>query len=181
MFFCYVVGIGLALHAFFSPCIQGLLPLFKALLTLIDDHFEVISAQVMTLGDAQVIAFDVRLVKSLWLGKHFIEVDPAGIAHISTTVMHLWQSLAVCLALILSWPGILIGKRLLAVAYGLLGMLLVWCIDAPFVLLAALWQMIYAHYAIADVSILTDWQQVLENGGRLILGLMIGYIAILVA
>ncbi|MFQ6334556.1 hypothetical protein [Methylophilus sp. 3sh_L] len=177
-FFCYVLGIGLALDAFFGPCIQALLPLFKGLLTLIDSHFEVISAQVVQVGDAQVIDFEVRLAKAFWLGKHFIAVDPSGVAHASTTLMHLWQSLAVCLALILSWPGIRMHKRLLALAYGLLGTLLVWCIDVPFVLLAALWQMIYAHYAIPDFSMLTDWQQVLENGGRLILGLMVGCLAI---
>lgn len=177
-FFCYVLCTGLTLNTFFSPAIEPLLPLFKFVFTAIDSTFEVIACQVKTLGDAQVIAFDVRLAKSFWLGTKFVEADPRGIAQVSTTLVHLWQSLAVCIALILSWPNISVRKRMLALVYGLFFCLLAWCADVPLVLLASLWQMIYAHYAIQDFSILMYWQDMLENGGRLIIGLLVGCLAI---
>ena len=177
-FFCYVLCIGLTLNTFFSPAREPLLPLFKFVFMAIDSTFEVIACQVTTLGDAEVIAFEIKLAKSFWLGKHFVAADPRGIAHVSTTLVHLWQSLAVCIALILSWPDISVRKRMLALVYGLFFCLLAWCADVPLVLLASLWQMIYAHYAIQEFSILMYWQDVLENGGRLIIGLLVGYLAI---
>lgn len=180
-FFCFVLYIGFALNAFFGPVIAYLLPIFKFILTSIDSTFEVISCQLTTLGDAQVIAFDVRLAKSFWLGKHFIESDARGIAQVSTSLAHLWQSLAVCIALILSWPNLSVSKRMLSLIYGLLLCVLAWCVDVPLVLLASLWQMIYAHYGIQDFSILMYWQQMLENGGRLIMGVLVAFLVIMQA
>ncbi len=171
-FCCYVFGIGWALDAFVGPSIAYLLPLFKWLFMLIDSHFEVIDEQITRIGDAQVIAFKVTLSKPFWLGRHFVAVNHDGIAQVSTSLMHLWKSLAVCVAVILSWPSIRLKKRLLALVYGLLFSMLVWCIDVPFVLLAALWQMIETHYAIQETNYFFYWQAILENGGRLMLGLL---------
>lgn len=159
--------------------IKPLLPLYKWEIRTIADQYRILSFGLDNEGFDRVIRIKVALAKPVYIAGNFLIPDARGVAIASTTIAHVWQMTIVCLAMIFAWPPLSMRTCLARLAIALPVLILLTMLDVPLVLLASLWDLIIQNTAPDTFSILVLWNSILEQGGRLTLGLTAGVLAVL--
>ena len=169
------------LHWYGEPFLQCLIPLFKWQIQLMDDQYQLLSLSIQSLGTDRVFSMQVNLAKTLLVGGQFILPDAKGVATVSSTVAHVWQMVVIFLSLLVAWPVVRYvdyGRRTLI---GIPLLILILMFDMPFALLANVWGLILSQLSLERFSALILWNEILESGGRTVLGLVGGVLTVWLA
>lgn len=180
--FVLALGVLLALsHAYGKLLTAALLPVFRWEITQLDDTYQVLDLSLSQQGADSVVRLEVGLAHMLLIGGRVLYPDPQARANVSTLVGHITQPAILGLAFIFAWP-----TRKAATEYPVrvlmagIGIALVILADVPFVLWAELWDIHVTALEPDRFSLLLQWRNFLQGGGRFVLGLAIGVAAVLV-
>lgn len=165
------------LHSFGEPLLQLLLPLFKWQIQAMDDQYKLLNLSIKSLGTDRVFSMQVILAKPLILGGQFILPDPRGVATVSSIIAHIWQMLVIFLAVLVALPVKQFTEYWRRIAFALPILIVVLMLDIPFSLLATLKVLILEQLKLDRFSGLLFWNDILEGGGRLVLGLVGGLVS----
>lgn len=180
-FLVFSACLSLTLYQYGEPLLKLLLPIYQWEISLIDDVYQILSLSIVNLAQEHVIALQVSLKKTMFIGGHFIFPNPQGVANATSIVGHVWQMIVIFLSVILTWPMEKIIFCALRFVIGLPFLMIILLLDIPFTLLAALEGLILQQLQIQTISPLFLWGSFLEGGGRLILGLVAGILSVLIA
>lgn len=156
-----------------SRLVEALLPALRAELNWLDDTYRIDDLAVTQLAGEHVIRLVVGLAHCVVITDHAYCAPPMAQASASTLTGHVLMPTICVLSLVLAWP--LRSRRDMANRLWLLipAVLLLWMLDVPFVLWAALWSLHVDTYAPDMWSPLLSWSQFLESGGRMALALLL--------
>jgi hypothetical protein len=140
-----------------------------------------LSLSIDNLRQEHVIALQVTLKKTMFIGGRFIFPNPQGVASATSIVGHVWQMVVIFLSVIFAWPTRKISLCALRIIIGLPFLAVILLLDIPFMLLAALEGLILQQLQIQTFSPLILWGDFLGGGGRLALGLVAGALSVLTA
>ena len=171
----------LVLHWYGAPLLQWLIPLFKWQIHLMDDQYQLIDLSIKNVGSEQAFYLKVNLAKPLILGGHFIVPDERGIATASSIVAHVWQIVVILLAVLVAWPMASNVDYVRRLAISIPVLIIILMLDMPFSLLATLWRLVLDQLSLESFSPLILWNEILESGGRLVLGLVGGLLTVWLA
>lgn len=157
---------------------EALLPLLRWELAHLDDTYRILGLSLDREGRDTVIRLDAGLERAVIAGGRAMMPDPRARANVSTLAGHVMQPALLCLALILAWPA----RRAIEyparafIAFG--GIALIILIDVPFVLWGELWNLHVSALEPDRFSPLLIWRNFLQGGGRFVLGLAVGVLAV---
>ena len=179
--FSIVIALLLTLNQFYGKALtESILPLLRWEIAQLDDTYRILDLSLDREGRDTVIRLDVGLEKVVVIGGQALMPDPRARANVSTLAGQVTQPALLCLALILTWPArraIEYPVRALIAASGIGFVIL---IDVPFVLWGELWNL---HVSVLEpdrFSPLLIWKNFLQGGGRFVLGLGVGVLAVVV-
>ena len=174
------LGVLLALgHTYGKPLATALLPLFRWEIEQLDDTYQVLDLSLGQQGADTVVRLEVGLARVLLIGGRVLYPDPRARADVSTLAGHITQPAILSLALILAWPA-----RKAAIEYPVRALIacggsaLVIMADVPFVLWAEVWDIHVSAFEPERFSPLLLWKNFLQGGGRFVLGLAVGVLAV---
>lgn len=149
--------------------VEALLPALHAELNWLDNTYRIDELTLTRLGGEQVIRLVVGLAHCIVVTDHAYCAPPQAQGSASTLAGHVLMP-AICLvAIVLAWPS----RSQRDTTYRLLllppAVILIWTLDVPFVLWAALWSLHVDTFAPGMWSPLLGWSQFLESGGRMAL------------
>ena len=177
--FTLAIALLLTLNQFYGKAVtEAMLPLLRWEIAQLDDTYRILDLSLDREGRDTVVRLDVGLEKAIIIGGQAMMPDPRALANVSTLAGHVMQPVLLCLAVILAWPArraIEYPVRAL-VAFG--GIALVILVDVPFVLWGELWNLHVSVYEPDRFSPLLIWKNFLQGGGRFVLGLGVGVVAV---
>lgn len=162
--------------------VEGCLPLYRAVFSALGPQYRLDALTLDTLPSGEaVIAAAVTTRELFAVGGGLV---PAGLAMTASTLAgHALQPPTLLFAIGLAWR--LRGAVARALQLVLLGALLVVieAVDVPLVLLASVYDLLYANFAVPGVrpSWLVSWMDALNGGGRLVLSVAAAVAASLAA
>lgn len=162
--------------------VEGCLPLYRAVFSALAPQYRLDALTLDTLPSGEaVIAAAVTTRELFAVGGGLV---PAGLAMTASTLAgHALQPPTLLFAIGLAWR--LRGAVARALQLVLLGALLVVieAVDVPLVLLASVYDLLYANFAVPGVrpSWLVSWMDALNGGGRLVLSVAAAVAASLAA
>lgn len=160
---------------FGSEYVRFLLPLYQWEISHLTQEYTI---QSLVLGDSrgeEVVAFSL-LTRYFVLGNQVIQ--PGMSISCSTLLGHALQHLLLILSLVIAWPAPSWSQRLLRLVCALPFLLVVEMLDIPLVLMGSVEDLILANVAPGTDSIVVDWMNFMNGGGRLALSLAGGIAAI---
>lgn len=160
--------------------VEGCLPLYRAVFSALAPQYRLDALDTLPSGEA-VIAAAVTTRELFAVGGGLV---PAGLAMTASTLAgHALQPPTLLFAIGLAWR--LRGAAARALQLVLLGAMLVVieAVDVPLVLLASVYDLLYANFAVPGVrpSWLVSWMDALNGGGRLVLSVAAAVAASLAA
>ena len=179
----FVLALGVLLvlgHVYGKILTTALLPVFRWEITQLDDAYQVLDLALSQQGADTVVRLQAGLARILVVGGKVLQPDPRARADVSTLAGHVTQPAILALALILAWP-----TRRAAIEYPLrilvacVGIALVILADVPLVLWAELWDIHVSAFEPDRFSPLLIWRDFLQGGGRFVLGLAAGVLAVI--
>ena len=177
--FALAIALTLALsHANDARVVESLLPLMKAEIAWLDDNYRVLDLSLDRQGADRVIRLEVGLARIIVLGGQALHPDPRARANVSTLAGHITQPVILCLALILAWPARRLSEYPVRALIASGGIALVVLVDVPFVLWGELWNIHVLALEPDRFSPLLIWKYFLQGGGRFVLGLAVGVLAV---
>jgi hypothetical protein len=162
------------------PLIEALLPWLRWCTDFIDTTYRTIEFGLQP-GAGLVLQRTVTLAGVVVVGGQVLMPDPLGLAVLATPAGHVLHAVVLGLAVVLAWPAsrmVLIGCRL-AILVPLLAA--VSAIDVPAVLAAMPWALHVEALEPTRFSPLLIWADVMQGGGRLVLGIAAGWAAVILA
>jgi hypothetical protein len=162
------------------PLIEALLPWLHGCTDVIDTTYRTIEFDLQPGADF-VLQRTVTLARVVVVGGQVLMPDPLGQAVLSTPAGHVLHPLVLGLAVVLAWPAArisLIGYRLAILAPMLVA---VTAVDVPAVLAAMPWALHVEALEPTRFSPLLIWADVMQGGGRLVLGIAAGCAAVVLA
>jgi hypothetical protein len=168
----------LVLYQYGEVLLQPLLPVYELEIRTFADQYLILGFGLDSEGFDRVVRLKVTLAHPIFIAGSFLIPDARGIANASTTIGHIWQMFIVCLALIFAWPASNARTYFIRLVMAFPVLLLLTMLDIPFALLASLWDLIIQNTAPETFSWLVLWNNFLELGGRLALGLSSGMFVI---
>lgn len=177
--FALAIALLLALSHFNDARLaEPLLPLIKTEIAWLDDTYRVIDLSVSRQGADRVIRLEVGLERIVVLGGRVLHPDPRARANVSTLAGHIAQPALLCLALVIAWPVRRAIEYPLRAFATVGGIALVILADVPFVLWGELWDLHVSTLEPNRFSPLLIWKNFLQGGGRFVLGLAVGALAV---
>ena len=177
--FTLAIALLLTLNQFYGKAFtESILPLLRWEIAQLDDTYRVLDLRLDREGRDSVIRLDVGLEKVVVIGGQALMPDPRARANVSTLAGHITQPAMLALALILAWPArrpIEYPLRALIACTGLAFAIL---IDVPFILWAEVWDIHVSAFEPNRFSLLLLWRDFLQGGGRFVLGLAVGVLAV---
>ena len=178
--FVLALGVLLALsHVYGKSLTAALLPVFRWEIAHLDDTYEVLDLTLSQQGADTVVRLEVGLARIVLIGGRVLHPDPLARANVSTLAGHIAQPALLCFALIFAWP-----IRRATIEYptrsliAFIGIAVVVLMDVPFVLWAELWDIHVSALEPGRFSPLLIWRDFLQGGGRFVLGLAVGVLAL---
>ncbi len=158
-----------------TALVEALLPLTRALLNWMDGRFGVLFLGVEHNWQDTVIRLQLGFSKAFFLGGHVVLPDPRGALWVTTPVGSLLQPLVIAPAMAAALPGRVAARltRFGLAALFALGFLVV---DLPVTLHALSWDTLAYDVKLNDFSPLLAWNQFMQSGGRLGIGVLMGLI-----
>jgi hypothetical protein len=158
--------------------VEALLPVFQAVIVLLDVHYRILSLTISTEGADTVVRLMITLAQPIFLNGHLIMPDPRGWATVTTTIGTVLQIPLISLGLIFAWPVRCLGEFLARLGIGLALLSIAMLLDTPFSLWACLWDLHVHAFDPGRFSPLLIWQRSLMGGGRLAIGVALGVASI---
>ena len=161
--------------------VEALLPAFKVEINWLDDTYRIERLYVDHQGADRVIRIVVGLAHCVMLEDRPFCGHPKALANASTLLGNVTLPAILLVAPVLAWPARRWqehGMRLVAL---LPALTMLWALDVPFVLWAALFSLHVDAFAPDLFSPLLVWSQFLQGGGRLALAFVLGAAALTVA
>lgn len=178
--FVFALAVLLALgHLFGGRLVETMLPLLRAEIAALDDHYRVLDLRVEDSGVERVVALEVGLARHIVLGGRALDPDPRARARVSTLAGHMLAPAMLCFALAAAWPARRWRDRGPRLAVALPLALAVMLVDLPFVLWGEVWNIHVAALEPERVSPLLLWKDFLQGGGRFALGLVAGAMTVI--
>lgn len=167
-------------HAYARFLTEALLPLFRWEVAQLDDAYRVLDLSLSQQGADTVLRLEVGVARDIVVGGQALPPDPRARANVSTLAGHLTQPAILALALLLAWPARRSNEYPLRALVACAGLALVILIDVPFVLWAEVWDIHVTAFEPGRFSPLLLWRDFLQGGGRFVLGLAVGLLAVVV-
>ena len=120
-------------------------------------------------GEA-VVALKLKLVQYSFVGGHLL--PPGGEVTSSTLTGHALQHGLLMLSLLVAWPMRGMKRRIALLVIAVPFLLLVEMLDVPLVLLGSIEDLILTNVAPTTNSLLVNWMNFLNGGGRLALAIV---------
>jgi hypothetical protein len=177
-FFLVSILLMLVLNQYGEVLIKPLLNIYEWEIRTFADQYRILNFGLDNEGFDRVVRLKVTLAHLILIEGNFLIPDVRGNANASTSIGHIWQMFIVCLAMILSWPTINVRTYFIRLLVAFPVLLLLTMLDIPFALLASLWDLVIQNTAQDTFSWLVLWNNFLELGGRLALGLSSGMFVI---
>lgn len=168
------IGFTVGLYCFGQSLLEVLTPLFKWAIVHLDANYRVTSFELKQQGHDVVYVLQVKLAQLVIVGSQFVVPHENGLANASTMASHVWQMSVMFLSVLFAWPIKNVLQVMLRILLGFPILLLVLLCDTPFALLAAIWAMMLQELDPHRFSILLAWNDFLEAGGRLVIGMVSG-------
>jgi hypothetical protein len=146
-------------HWFGRPLVQAMLPLLKSALAWFASDFYIHQLALVQQGPDTALQAIARLDHTLVLGEVAVVPDFKTGYFVTTTLGTVLQPLLTALVLVMAWPA-----RVLA-----------WLLRLVF---GSLWDMQVKAHAPGSFSMSVWWMSFLSGGGRLVLGLAAGGLAV---
>lgn len=177
--FVLLLGVLLALSPVYAKFLtQALLPVFRWEITRLDETYRVLDLGLAQQGADTVVRLDAGLARIILVGGQVLYPDPRARADVSTLAGAVTQPAMLCLALILAWPARRAIEYPVRAAVACAGIALVILADVPFVLWGELWDIHVSAFEPDRFSPLLMWKDFLQGGGRFLLGLAVGVLAV---
>ncbi len=149
-----------------------LVPLYRVVLAAATSHYEVTALRVEQVGPDTAFRLQARTAGARVIGQTTV---PDGLPLVSSTLLgHALQPVIVLYAVVLAWPVPRLWRRCLLLGVSLPFLMVMESIDVPLVLLGALEDLILYNLdpKAPDSSLLVNWMNIMNRGGRLALGLV---------
>jgi len=156
-----------------TALVEALLPITRTLLSWIDGRFGVLFLGVEHNWQDTVIRLRLSFTTALFLGGQIILPDPRGALWVTTPTGSLLQPLVIAPAIAAALPG-QVAVRLTRFGLAALLALGFLVIDLPITLHAIAWDTLAYDVKLNDFSPLLVWNQFMQSGGRLGLGVLLG-------
>jgi hypothetical protein len=178
-----VVACALALaasHWLGRTLVQAMIPVLKSALAWYANDFYIHQLTLVQQGPDAALQAIARLEHTLVLGEVAVVPEPTMGYFVTTTLGTVLQPLLTAFVSVLTWParGLEWLPRL---ALALLLCLPVMLLDAPLYLAGSLWDMQVKAHAPGQFYLSVWWMGFLSGGGRLVLGLAAGSLAVALA
>jgi hypothetical protein len=154
--------------------IQAGLPAQRAAFEWVAPDFKVLLFELDREKADQVLRVWVSLGRYTFVGSHLVEPDPRGVAQASTVALQGLQGPLLAIWASLVWPARVARTRALRLLLCLPAAIGLWLFDSPLVLAASLWQFLVDAYAPGSTQPLLLARDVLQGGGRFVIGLAVG-------
>jgi hypothetical protein len=164
-------------HWFGRPLVQAMLPLLKSALAWFASDFYIHQLALVQQGPDTALQAIARLDHTLVLGEVAVVPDFKTGYFVTTTLGTVLQPLLTALVLVMAWPARVLAWLLRLVLAGLL-LLPLMLLDAPLYLFGSLWDMQVKAHAPGSFYVSVWWMSFLSGGGRLVLGLAAGGLAV---
>ena len=156
--------------------IEALLPNTHALLSVLDDRFDILFLGVEHNWQDSVVRLRVNIVTLLVLGGEVLTPHPKGWLEVTTTLGAMLQPLVIAPAIAAALPG-RVAARLARFGVAVLLALGFLVIDLPLTLYAYVWDILIVSLDPNGFSPLLAWHEFLHAGGRLGMGVLLGLLA----
>jgi len=170
-FFFTCILLMLILYQYGEVLVHPLLPIYEWEIRTFADQYQILYFGLDSIGLDSVVRLKVTLAHPIYIAGSFLIPDARGIAYASTTIGHIWQMLIVCIAMIFAWPTHYNRTYVIRFMIAIPVLIILTMFDVPLALLASLWDLIIQNTAPDTFSWLVLWNNFLEIGGRLVLGL----------
>lgn len=150
----------------------ALLPALQTELEWLDDTYKIQNLSLDREGADRVVRVVVSQARFIVLGDVAYRPHPLGRANASTLLGNVMLPAVLLTAMVLAWPiGVPSRTGRIKVALRRAAMLplaltMLWSLDVPFVLWAAIWSLHVDAFAPGMFSPLLVWSQFLQGGGR---------------
>jgi hypothetical protein len=175
------------LHVFQRPIVEPMIPVFRGAVRLLATEFIIDSAEIVREGSSETIRFRANLSMPLlvagrtlypfgWSGR-----VPQGAYQVALDLGGVLQYCALLFILVLACPATHVKEfaTRLALAAPFSAVLLL--IDVPFTVVAELWAALHDQFDPGRFSGWMVWSRFLMGGGGLVLGCLLGALAIAMA
>lgn len=157
-----------------------MLPTLTAALKLVAEDFEIIQVEVVDERNQASVAAVALLGRTVVLGGRAVVPDGRSVMAVSTTIGTVLQPIWVAWVMALAWPSRMaeLALRIVIVSAMVVPVVL---LDTPLSLAAWLWDVMVRLHEPGRASPLLWWNVFLNGGGRLVLGLIAGFVSIALA
>lgn len=157
-----------------------MLPTLTAALKLVAQDFEIIQVEVVDERNQASVAAVALLGRTVVLGGRAVVPDGRSVMAVSTTIGTVLQPIWVAWVMALAWPSRMaeLALRIVIVSAMVVPVVL---LDTPLSLAAWLWDVMVRLHEPGRASPLLWWNVFLNGGGRLVLGLIAGFVSIALA
>jgi len=162
------------------PLIEAMMPWLALCTDALDTTYRTV-AFVLRPGPELVLQRTVTLAEVTVVGGSVLMPDALGQAVLTTPAGHVLQPLVVALVLVLAWPAPRLAAYALPMVLLLPLLLAVSALDMPAVLAALPWALHVEALEPDRFSPLLIWKDLMQGGGRVALGLVVGALAVLAA
>lgn len=174
-----VLGFALTLAAgsvWGTALVEASLPLTRILLGWMDERFGIAFLGVEHNWQDTVIRLQLSFSTAFFVGGQVVLPDPRGALWVTTPVGSLLQPLVIAPAIAAAPPG---NPAIRLARFGLAALLTLGflVVDLPVTLHAVAWDTLTYSVKLNDFSPLLAWNQFMQSGGRLGLGVLTGLLA----
>lgn len=155
---------------FGGAVVKPLLPVFAWEIGRAEPELRVLQLSIGRNGADTVIRVDAGPAPVVVLAGRLLPLAPHSRFNVMTPLGHMLQPLILCLAILVAWPGRRPMRYLLRTLLGIPLLALLPLLDLPLVLAAELHASLLDLAAPGTFSPLITWKDLLEGGGRLVLG-----------
>lgn len=160
---------------------QAYLPLLRWTYTALDQDHQitdlVISGKAAFRGADHVFKMTVVTDGLILVGTRVVRSNPQGWASASVLIAYLWQPLLAAILAAALWPVASYRELPLRLLFVVVFCVPLTMIDLPFVLWSLVWQNYVQAFAPGMFSPLLIWADFLQQGGRYLLGGVVGVLA----
>lgn len=149
--------------------LEILLPLYRWEIGWLAPDYRIVSLALADHRGEAVVALTQELVSYTVIAGRAL--PPGGSISSSTLAGHSLQHPLLVLSLLAAWPAKNLSSRIALLAVAAPFLLLVELLDVPLVLLGSVHDLILANVAPGTGSLLVDWMNFLNGGGRLALSI----------
>lgn len=169
-----------AAHFFSRQVVTLMLPTLTSALKHVASDFKIVRFDLADERNNASIAAFVLLDRTIVLGGHAIVPDGQSVMVVGTTIGTVLQPIWVAWVMVLAWPARMaeLVLRIVTVSAMLVPVVL---LDTPLSLAAWLWDVMVRLHEPSRASPLLWWNVFLNGGGRLVLGLIAGFLSIALA